>query len=129
MELRILYNGACPICSREVGHYIRLAQRSGAPVAFDDLNTVDLRPWGLDADSAARRLHAIEDGRLLAGVPAFLALWARLPGWRWLARVVALPGVRGLTGLVHDRALAPMLYARSRRRMQRDACALPRQDP
>ena len=32
------------------------------------------------------------DGRLLSGAQAFLALWAALPGWRWLALVGRLPG-------------------------------------
>ena len=32
------------------------------------------------------------DGQLLSGAQAFLALWAVLPGWRWLARVGRVPG-------------------------------------
>ena len=32
------------------------------------------------------------DGRVESGARAFLALWAMLPGWRWLARLGRLPG-------------------------------------
>jgi predicted DCC family thiol-disulfide oxidoreductase YuxK len=32
------------------------------------------------------------DGALLSGAQAFLALWAALPGWRWLALACRLPG-------------------------------------
>jgi len=113
MTLRILYNGACPICSREVALYRRQAERIGADMAFDDLNSVDLAPWGLNRDQARRRLHALDGQRRLDGLAAFRALWARLPGWRWLARLIALPGVRTLAGLVYDRLLAPWLYRRS----------------
>ena len=51
------------------------------------------------------------DDCLLDGAPAFLAMWALLPGWRWLARAGRLPGVSWLMeqayrGFLH---LRPML--------------------
>jgi predicted DCC family thiol-disulfide oxidoreductase YuxK len=33
-----------------------------------------------------------QDGQLLSGAPAFLALWSVLPGWRWLAVLGRVPG-------------------------------------
>lgn len=85
MMLLILYNGGCPICAREIAHYRRLALRLGADIAFEDLGKTDLALWGLNPDTARRRLHARDAGRVLHGLAAFRALWARLPGWRWLA--------------------------------------------
>jgi predicted DCC family thiol-disulfide oxidoreductase YuxK len=115
----VLYNGQCPICAREIDVYRREAQTRGLPLAFDDLHDTDLARWGVDADAARRRLHVLVDGRVLSGVPAFLALWAALPRWRWLARLVGLPGLRHLAAIVYDRALAPALYAMDVRRRQR----------
>ncbi len=122
MTLRILYNGACPICSREIAHYRRLAAARGAPVVFDDLNQTDLGRWGLSADQARRRLHALDGTARLDGLAAFRALWALLPGWRWLARLTGLPLVRPLAALAYDRIAAPILYRRSCRA---SGCALP----
>jgi predicted DCC family thiol-disulfide oxidoreductase YuxK len=113
MTLRILYNGACPICAREIAHYRRLATGCGAAIAFDDLTTADLSPWGLTADAARRRLHARDGTVRLAGLAAFRALWARLPGWRWLARLTGLPGVQALADWAYERIAAPWLYRRS----------------
>lgn len=117
MTLRVLYNGACPICAREIALYRRLADRHGADIAFDDLNAVDLTRWGLTADQARRRLHARDGAFRLEGLAAFRALWARLPGWRWLARFTGLPGVRGLAHWGYERIAAPWLYRRSCRAM------------
>ena len=114
--LTILYNDRCPICRAEIAHYRRLAERHGAPVRFDDLHRAPLADWGLDRDRAMRRLHALQGERMLDGVDAFLALWRALPGWRWLAAIVGLPGLRQITGLVYDRLLAPWLHARNQRR-------------
>jgi len=119
MTLRILYNGDCPICSREIDHYRQLAERHGADIAFDDLTGVDPGRWHLDAEAARRRLHAVHDGRLVHGLPAFRALWQRLPGWRWLARLTGMPVVRPLAGWTYDRVLAPLLYWNLRRRGRR----------
>ena len=115
-QVTVLYNDRCPICRAEIGHYRRLAERHGAPVRFAGLHAAPLAELGLERDQAMRRLHAVRGEHLLDGVDAFVALWRVLPGWRWLARVVGLPGVRHLAALVYDRALAPWLYARSKRR-------------
>lgn len=113
MTLRILYNGACPICAREIAHYRALAARHRADIAFEDLNTADLGAWGLTADQARRRLHARAGGRTLAGLAAFRALWARLPGWRRLAQLTGLPGFRPVADWAYERIAAPWLYRRS----------------
>ena len=116
----VLYNESCPICSREIDVYARAARRAGAPVTFMPLGTSDLSAWGLDRDMAARRLYArLPDGRIVSGVAAFLATWDTLPGWRHVARVFRLPGVRHANDLVYDALLAPALYALHRRRERR----------
>ncbi len=121
----VVYNGSCPICSREIEAYRRLARRSGIALAFLDASRAEPRLAGLelDPDRAARRLHLVEGGRLLAGVDAFAALWARLPGWRLLARFVRLPGVRSLALLVYEGILAPLLHRWHRRRLSRRGAA------
>ena len=118
-ELCVIYNDTCPICAREVGHYRRAAEAAGVPIRFDGLDGADLGLLGLDRDRAARRFHMVRDGELLSGVDAFIALWSELPRWRWLARIVALPGLRRIAGLVYDHAAAPALYALHRRREAR----------
>jgi predicted DCC family thiol-disulfide oxidoreductase YuxK len=115
-DTTVIYNGACPVCSREIGLY--RARAEGA-VAFVDLNDADLSVFGLTRDEAARRLHVVEDGRLLSGVDAFRALWRATPGFRWLARLAGLPGVRQIAGAVYDRLLAPALYRRHLNRLRR----------
>lgn len=107
----VLYNAACPVCSYEIDHYAKISKRHGLPIAFTDLNDIDgLRRWGLTADAAARRLHVLSDGEMLAGIPAFIALWREMPRYQWLAKLVSLPGVFHLAVLVYDRVLVPLLY-------------------
>jgi predicted DCC family thiol-disulfide oxidoreductase YuxK len=118
-KITVIYNDTCPICSREVNGYRRSTDRNGGTVAYSGLSEGACDSFGLTEDAAARRFHVLEDGVLLSGVPAFAALWARIPGLRWLSRFVRLPGVRGLAGFVYDRLLAPPLYALHKRRQRR----------
>lgn len=118
----VIYNGACPICAREIGVYRARSGPDGS-LRFLDLNDTDLAALGLDRETAARRLHVVEDGRLLSGVDAFLWLWKATPGFGWLARIVGLPGLRQAAGAVYEGLLAPALYAMHRRREARRASA------
>lgn len=115
----VLYNSHCPVCSAEIGQYARYAGGAGLPIRFDDLNTDALGQWGLDRDIAARRLYVQQDGALLSGVPAFLALWAQMPRYRLLAVIVGLPGIRQIASIAYDHMFAPALYAWHVRRISR----------
>ena len=115
-DLKVLYNGDCPICAREIAAYRRAAQAEALPVTFEDLNTADLAAWGLDRDTARRRLHVRDRGRLRAGLPAFIALWRAIPRYRWLARLITLPGLNPVAHVTYNAALAPLLQGFDRLR-------------
>jgi predicted DCC family thiol-disulfide oxidoreductase YuxK len=129
----VLYNGSCPICSREIAVYRTEAEAAAPHVAFRDVTAPDAAPAltaaGLTPDDAARRFHVVQDGRVLSGLDAFVALWSALPRWRWLARLAVLPGVRTLAAALYDRVAAPLLYALHRRRLARAALAESRGRP
>lgn len=106
---QVLFNAECPVCNFEIQTYARHAIAQGLPIRFDDLNTT-CESWGIDADTAARRLYVLHDGQLTSGIPAFLVLWSQMPRYRWLARVVGLAVIRPLAEVAYDRVLAPVIY-------------------
>lgn len=93
--LTVLYDGACPLCRREIAVYRDLqALQPGSPVCFADISNVAVPlPVGTTREQLLARFHVQgPDGQLLSGAQAFLSLWAVLPGWRWLALAGRLPG-------------------------------------
>jgi len=90
--LIVLYDGACPLCRREIGIYRGVEPNT--PLCYADVNDAALPlPPGTTREQLLARFHVRSaDGELLSGAQAFLALWAVLPGWRWLARAGRLPG-------------------------------------
>jgi predicted DCC family thiol-disulfide oxidoreductase YuxK len=116
-ETRVLYNQTCPVCRVEIDAYRRRALKGGLPIRFDTLDRAE--DWGLTPDQAARSLHVWQDGQVLSGLSAFRALWAAMPGWRWLARVTGWPVLRPLADLAYRRVAAPLLYRAHLRRQRR----------
>ncbi|WP_305967946.1 MULTISPECIES: thiol-disulfide oxidoreductase DCC family protein [unclassified Mameliella] len=115
----VIYNDSCPICSREVAGYRRMAERDGVELGFAGLSEGAHADHGLTRDQAARRFHVVKDGTLYSGLPAFAVLWAEMPRLRWLARLVRLPGLSHILGAAYDHLVAPALYALHRRRQRR----------
>jgi predicted DCC family thiol-disulfide oxidoreductase YuxK len=118
--LTVLYDGACPLCRREIGIYRGL--QSSTPVCFADVSDVTQPlPPGTTREQLLARFHVRDgSGRLLSGAEAFLALWSTLPGWRWLARLGRVPGA----AWVMERAYR--VFLRVRPAMQRWAARLER---
>jgi len=119
----VLFNADCPVCNFEIQHYAEYAGAKGLPIRFDDLNSDARAAWGLDADTAARRLYVMHEGNLTSGIPAFLVLWAQMPRYRWLAKVVGLPGIRHIASAAYDHVLAPAIYRWHLRRLRRRTAA------
>lgn len=93
----VFFDGGCPRCRREIAHYQRFAEA-------DQLDWVDLHAHpqalagtGLDWQQVMREFHVLDaDGQWHRGVAAFAELWRHFPRWRWLARLVRIPGIHGL---------------------------------
>ncbi|MFN3605789.1 MAG: thiol-disulfide oxidoreductase DCC family protein, partial [Cypionkella sp.] len=105
-------------CAHEIGVYARAAQQ-GAVSDMQFCPLSDAASFGLDSDAAAKQLHVIQGGKLVAGVDAFIAIWAALPSWVWAARLASLPVIRPALGFVYTRIAAPMLYQSHLRRQRK----------
>jgi predicted DCC family thiol-disulfide oxidoreductase YuxK len=127
-QTQVLFNAECPVCNYEIRAYERHAMAQGLPIRFDDLNTT-CAAWGIDADTAARRLYVLHQGQLTSGIAAFLVLWSQMPRYRWLGRVVGLPVVRPLAEVTYDRILAPLIYRWHLRRKRRQGASVSRDQP
>jgi predicted DCC family thiol-disulfide oxidoreductase YuxK len=116
-ELRILYDGACPLCLREV-RFLRERDRRLHPdaprLAFVDINDPGYDPEahaGVDYRAAMGRIHAISgEGEVLRDVAVFRRAYA-LIGLGWLYAPSAWPGLRQLADAAYG------LWARWRLRL------------
>ena len=119
--LTVLYDGACPLCRREIGVYRAMQPlQPNSPVCFADISDAAVPlPLGTTREQLLARFHVQgRDGELLSGAQAFLRLWAAFPGWRWLALVGRLPGASWAMERIYR------LFLRGRPTLQRWASRL-----
>jgi len=120
-RLTAYFDGGCPMCSKEIAHYRRIDRRSAIDWVDITNDGGALAAVGIDYPTAMRRIHARDtDGNLLTGVPAFVAIWRRLPGYRHLATLVQ--GLQ-LVPLL-DWAYGRFADWRLRRRCRDGACSI-----
>jgi uncharacterized protein (TIGR01777 family) len=111
-ECEVWFNGDCPVCSWEIGSYAKLAERRDLPLRFHDSMRVarPLASYGLRREHLERRLYLRDEhGRIVSGFRAVLALWARLPEYRRLARIFSWPPLRAVCETIYDHLVAPGL--------------------
>jgi predicted DCC family thiol-disulfide oxidoreductase YuxK len=102
--MQVFYDGACPLCSREMAHYRkkdRLHRLETVDIAAPGF---DARAYGLDPVKVQQMMHVrMADGRIFTQVRAFVKIWEAERTWwttllRWLLRV---PGVMALAGVFY----------------------------
>lgn len=91
--LRVFYDGACPVCSREMAFYKRRDSNRRLEcidIAGPQFAAAD---YGLDAARADEVMHVrTADGRTDTGVYAFVAIWEAL-GMGLPVALTRIPGV------------------------------------
>ncbi|MBX9796026.1 thiol-disulfide oxidoreductase DCC family protein [Sphingomonas sp.] len=105
-RLTVWYDGACPLCTREIALMRRLDRRGA--IDFVDVATGDGGGCPIDRAALLARFHAAENGVLLSGAAAFAAMWRAIPLLRPLGLMARLPGMEWLL----ERAYRAFLRAR-----------------
>jgi len=93
----VYFDGACPLCSREIAMYRRLEGADG--LRWVDITTASTQELGgdLTREQALARFHVRdEQGHLVSGAAGFVAIWGRLPGLGWLAWLATRPPISWL---------------------------------
>ncbi len=111
--LTVWFDGACPLCRREIALMRRLdrAQRIEFIDVMDESASCPLDPAVLLA-----RFHARENGVLLSGAAAFAAMWRAIPLLRPLGLLARISLILGLLEWSYVRFLKyrPMLQRLAR---------------
>ena len=110
----VYFNGACPVCRTEIGHYAKRCKAAAVPITFVDssVHHGDLADYGLRRDHLERRIYVrTAGGQVVSGMAALTRIWAQTPGYRWLSALVSLPIAREIAAALYDHVAVPVLMS------------------
>jgi predicted DCC family thiol-disulfide oxidoreductase YuxK len=110
-QIRVLHDGDCPLCSREV-RFLEKRDGGSGRIAFEDIADPAFDPgkYGLDAGQLMARIHGVlPDGTVVEGVEVFRRAYGAV-GLGWLLAPTRWPGLRRLADGAYR------LFARNRLR-------------
>jgi predicted DCC family thiol-disulfide oxidoreductase YuxK len=117
-ELTVYYDGACPLCLKEIGLMRQLDRKRGR-ILFEDVSPPDAAPsCGIDRKALMARFHAkLPDGSVVDGAQAFTEAWGRISGLFWLRPIGRFGPTRWLLNFAYAGFLKirPFLQQRLKR--------------
>jgi predicted DCC family thiol-disulfide oxidoreductase YuxK len=112
-DVEVFYDGACPMCAREIAMLRRLDRRGRIRLTDIAAPGFDAATIGKSHDALMARIHArLPDGTLVEGVEVFRRLYAAV-GFAPVAALTRLPGVAQFLDVAYD------AFAKRRMRLAR----------
>ena len=86
MAIKVFFNDSCNICRLEINHYKKIADSN---LEWIDITNNDeaLKLTSKSQEELLRRLHVIEDGKVIGGAKAFIIIWSKIPKYNFLAKI------------------------------------------
>lgn len=95
-KLRILYDGGCHLCHREIEHYRQVDTNKKLELIDITNSGFQAEKWGLDDKTVRKYFHVVdENDQLFVGVDAFAQIWQRLD-YKWLHSMAHTQPLRSL---------------------------------
>ena len=89
MAIKVFFNDSCNVCRLEINHYKKI---SDSNLEWIDITNNDeaLKLTSKSQAELLRRLHVIEDGKVIGGAKAFIIIWSKIPKYNFLAKIFSI---------------------------------------
>ncbi len=114
--MKVYFNNSCKICKAEIELY---KKEKIEEIDWVDItnNQVAERETSKTNKELLRRLHVIEDKKVLKGAEAFLAVWKKIPRYKFLYNFFKLPIIFNLFSFVYE-IIAFFLYLKNKKQLK-----------
>ena len=86
MRTKVFYNNSCNICRFEINHYKKNSDSTFEWIDITNINEA-LKLTSKSQKDLLRRLHVIDQGKIIVGTEAFIVIWSRMNKYKILAKI------------------------------------------
>ena len=114
--MKVYFNNSCKICKAEIDLY---KKEKIEEIEWIDItnNHIAQKETLKNDKELLRRLHVRDGEKLKQGAEAFLALWKRIPKYRFLYKIFKLPIVFSLFFIFYE-IVAYFLYIKNKNQLK-----------
>ena len=114
--MKVYFNNSCKICKAEIDLYKKEKIKE---IDWIDItnNNLAQRETSKNSKELLRRLHVIEGEKVIEGAEAFLALWKKMPKYRFLYNFFKLPIIFSLFSFGYE-IIAFFLYLKNKKQLK-----------
>jgi len=89
MGIKVFFNDSCSICRMEINHYKKI---SNSNLEWIDITNNDdaLKLTSKSQKELLRRLHVIDDDKVISGAKAFIIIWSKIPKYKFLSKLFSI---------------------------------------
>ena len=89
MGIKVFFNNSCSICRLEINHYKKI---SNSNLEWIDITNNDdaLKITSKTQEELLRRLHVIDNGKVIGGAKAFIIIWSKIPKYKFLSKLLSI---------------------------------------
>ena len=114
--MKVYFNNSCKICKAEIDLYKKERIQEINWVDITD-NTLATEETSKNSKELLRRLHVKDGEKVLEGAAAFLALWKKMPKYKFLYNFFKLPIIFSLFSIVYE-IVAFFLYLKNKKQLK-----------
>ena len=89
MAIKVFFNNSCNVCRLEINHYKKIADSNLEWVDITN-NEEALKLTSKSQEELLRRLHVIDNGKVIGGAKAFIIIWSKIPKYNFLAKIFSI---------------------------------------
>ena len=113
--MKVYFNNSCKICRAEINLY---KKENIKEIDWIDItnNTVAQKETSRNEKELLRRLHIIEENKVIEGAEAFLYVWKKIPKYKFLYNFFKLPIIFTIFKFGYE-IIAYFLYLKNKKQL------------
>ena len=99
--VKVFFNNSCNICRAEINHYKKYSDGNLEWVDVTD-NQDAQQLTSKSYKDLLRRMHVIQDGKVIDGAESFLIIWKNIPKYNFLYRIFKIKPLFFLLNIFYE---------------------------